>query len=455
MGVTGPLTDASVFPLSTLDPAAALDDLESLPRLIPDHARVVAIGESAHGAHEFYALRHRLIRVLVERMDFTALAWESGFPDAFAVDAYIQGGRQDRERVLVEGMTMHMGRCREMGDLLDWLRARNASGARPVRFYGLDLPGSSAAVRPALDVVAAYVEDVDPGFRARLVRLRELVGAFGPHEIPSTTSKLVLPGTAVVYRYAAIPVSERNELTALLADLGARFDALRRGYVERSDAARYDLARQHLRVAAQLDLQLRAVAAFMAGDAAACEANIRDLTMADTVEWALAREQRIIVLAHNGHIQRTPIASHAGPIDTLGVHLAHRLGERYFPIGTTYGGGEIIVTRTSSVGGVHETELVIKDVPPASADTIDTVLDSNLAGAALLDLRTLGARSASAVGASKRMRVLDQVAEIDVRPAFDMLVHVPRISLWNSPTNASMPDLRARNAPADAGGDPR
>jgi erythromycin esterase len=454
-GIKG-FSDAQVFPLSTLDPAAALDDLEPLARLIGDHVRVVAVGESAHGAHEFYALRHRIIRFLVERMNFTALVWESGFPEGLMVDDFIIGRRQDRERVLIDGMTMHMGRCREMGEILDWLRGHNASRAGgsnsaegAVRFYGLDLPGSSAALGPALDVVRSYVERVDPGFGPRLKRLLELAASFGPDPAStSTTSKLVLVGTAVIYQYVARPVADRNELTALLADLGVRFDALRRLYLERSDAEQYDVARQHLRVAAQLDVQLRAVAAFMTGDAAACEANIRDLTMADTVEWVLRGEERVIVLAHNGHVQRTPISTVPGmtPVDTLGVHLAHRLGERYLTIGTTCGGGDIIVPRTSTVDGKYETELIIKDLPPAGADTIDGLLDASLSGMGLLDLRTLGPRSAAAIDAAHRMRMLDQIMEIDVRRAFDMLIHVPRISLWHSEVNAALADTRGVSA---------
>ena len=58
MDAKGCLSDSPVLPLSTVDPAAALDDLEPLARMIPDGVRVVAIGESAHAAHEFYALRH-------------------------------------------------------------------------------------------------------------------------------------------------------------------------------------------------------------------------------------------------------------------------------------------------------------------------------------------------------------------------------------------------------------
>ena len=65
------LTDAVVMALRTLDPAAPLDDLEWLDEAIGD-ARVVAIGESAHGIREFYQLRHRLLRYLVERHGFDA-----------------------------------------------------------------------------------------------------------------------------------------------------------------------------------------------------------------------------------------------------------------------------------------------------------------------------------------------------------------------------------------------
>ena len=46
----------------------------------------------------------------------------------------------EEEIAKLDGMTMHMGRCDEFGDLIDWLRARNAA-ARP---SGSD----SSSVRP-------------------------------------------------------------------------------------------------------------------------------------------------------------------------------------------------------------------------------------------------------------------------------------------------------------------
>ena len=54
----------------SLDPRAPLEDLEPLGELVGD-ARVVGIGESAHYVREFYLLRHRLLRFLVQRRGFT------------------------------------------------------------------------------------------------------------------------------------------------------------------------------------------------------------------------------------------------------------------------------------------------------------------------------------------------------------------------------------------------
>lgn len=435
---------ASIFPLEALDPAGGMDDLEPLSRLIPADARVVAIGESAHGAHEYYALRHRLARFLVERMGFTALAWESGFPEGLLVDDYVQGRSSDRDRALLEGMTMHMGRCEEMAGFVDWLRAHNAScsNCATCHFYGLDLPTTGSTLLPVLDAVGAFLAIVDVSQGRRIARLIELASAFGPYTPPSPEERLTLGGAATVTQYVAIPQADRNELTSLLGELEVRLSSLRRVYVERSDASRYGLALQQLRVAQRLDLQLRAVASYMGGDAAACEANIRDLTMADTVEWILARHERVVVLAHNGHIQRMPIATPIGPVDTLGVHLAHRLGSRYVTIGTTCGGGVIIAPRTVQTATGMETELIIKDLAPAPADTLDGALDAALPGLSLLDLGKLGPRSSALFEPLRRMRLQDQFTDLDARQAFDLLVHVPRISLWTSPCNAKMPDTR-------------
>ncbi|MEV4899196.1 erythromycin esterase family protein, partial [Nonomuraea sp. NPDC055795] len=139
----------------SLDPMAPLDDLEPLLDLVGD-ARVVAIGESSHHVREFYLLRHRLLRFLVERRGFTVYALEAPFTDAHTIDAWVRGGPGTVEQVASAGIDHGMGDCREMHDLLRWMReherpmgtmprAPNTSGSISANPGAADLCGWSAA----------------------------------------------------------------------------------------------------------------------------------------------------------------------------------------------------------------------------------------------------------------------------------------------------------------------
>ena len=88
-----PFTDwlkGHATPLSHFDPAAPLDDLEPL-RDILNGVRVVALGEHSHFVSEFAAMRQRILRFLVERCGFTALAFEYGFCEGIPLDAWARG----------------------------------------------------------------------------------------------------------------------------------------------------------------------------------------------------------------------------------------------------------------------------------------------------------------------------------------------------------------------------
>ena len=321
---TGAL-NSSFAELTTLDPQAALEDLEFVRTMVGD-ARVVAIGESAHYTHEFYLLRHRLTRYLIERLGFTAIAFESGFSEAFVIDEWIGGGPGELAHAQAAGMTYLFGECAEMGGMLSWLRGLNAGRPRPVRFYGVDLPASCGSLQPALRAVEHYLAQADPAQVRRFARLRDLAASY-----VTADPRCDAETRRALRAYGARPQSERDELTGLLADLTARFDAVELFYRERTGDAAYDVARQHLRVARQLDTWLRDSAAAAAGEHPFFDINIRDASMAQTVDWILEHEERLVILAHNLHIQRIPYGlswlseeGAASAASSLGQHLTAR-----------------------------------------------------------------------------------------------------------------------------------
>ena len=429
---------SSFVDLRTLDPEADLADLEPLAGIVGD-ARVVAIGESTHYSHEFYLLRHRLARFLVERLGFAAIAFESGFPEAWQVDAWIKGGDGALADVAEHGMTYMFGRCAEMRDQLSWLRSVNEGRQDPVRFYGIDLPASCGSVRPALRAVESFLDSADPAVTPRLARLRALAASSADTD-PANDAE----ARAALGAYCALPKADRDELTGLLADLSARFDAARPDYIERAGEADYEVARQQLRVAIQLDAWIRDYAAAAAGEHAFFDVNIRDAGMAQTTGWILERADKLVIMAHNLHIQRTPYAlswlgtgEEPASASSLGHHLSARLGAEYLVLGTTFGGGEVIgIEEGDGDTRGWDVKDVVRQLEPPGPDVVDGLLDAELRGPGLVDLRALSAAARQEIGTATRMRCLDQIIDVRVLDAFDVLVHVPRISLWQSAATA-------------------
>jgi erythromycin esterase len=81
--------------LRTVDPAAPLDDLRAFDRDVRD-ARVIGLGEASPGTAEFFQMKQRLLRDLVERHGVTVLAVEDArVVEARAVERYVSTGSGD------------------------------------------------------------------------------------------------------------------------------------------------------------------------------------------------------------------------------------------------------------------------------------------------------------------------------------------------------------------------
>jgi len=79
------LIDESSEPFSDIDTAG----LDGLLERIGD-ARLVLLGEATHGTAEFYDMRARITRELIEKKGFTVVALEADWPDAVIIDQFIR-----------------------------------------------------------------------------------------------------------------------------------------------------------------------------------------------------------------------------------------------------------------------------------------------------------------------------------------------------------------------------
>jgi erythromycin esterase len=290
-----------------------------------DGARLIGVGESIHFQREFLELRSALLRELVSRKKVTAVALESGLPEAIALDRYVTGqtDRIDWPRVLnYESATFT-----EIRAAFEWLRAWNREpGHRAVHVYGVDLPAGGGGMLAALAPLLEYLDRVDP---TRAARARRGL-------LPLATRLDSPYFRQSVSRYDSLPPSEKHQLDREVAALSAAVRAGAASYPKRSSRDEYDWAVRFATVCEQEAVFLRLSPYH--------PTNPRDVAMAANTEWVMRREGpegHVVLWAHNAHVSKRPIEGPASPartpVPSMGSLLANTLGPGYRVVGTTYG----------------------------------------------------------------------------------------------------------------------
>src|SRR5215212_6094023 len=85
--------------LRSLEPASGHEDLEPLRKQF-EGIRIVGLGESTHGVHEFFGVKHRLVEFLVAELGFTVLALEASYAACQPINRYVMRGIGDPAAVL-------------------------------------------------------------------------------------------------------------------------------------------------------------------------------------------------------------------------------------------------------------------------------------------------------------------------------------------------------------------
>ncbi|MEV4604455.1 erythromycin esterase family protein [Amycolatopsis sp. NPDC049253] len=386
------------------------EDVSPIADLVGD-ARIVAIGENNHHIREFGELRNRLLRHLVEERGFTVLGFESGFAEGELVDGWLRGAPGDVAEIGRDGFTFSLGDSPEAHDMLTWLRGHGG-----VRYAGLDVPSSGGSPVPALKAVQRYLEDVAPD----VVSLVE--AGLTASEPYASVSSAVAPG-----RYAAMAAPARDAATAAFTALLSHLESLAPVYSQRRDRDAHAIAEHHALGALRIDMYLRELAAMMAGVAPSMQSSSRDTYMASTVKLLRrlhGEGAKIVVMVHNGHLQRVPFAAAPGMVfPSAGTHLAAEFGDDYFTLGVTAGSGTtsgLTPDESERLGfRVHTEEL-----PPPADDSVEATLAGS--DACLVDLR---ANRVKGVAGPTSVRHAHMFTQVDVVQTFDALVYLPTMSV--------------------------
>jgi erythromycin esterase-like protein len=321
-------------------------DLEPLLTRIGD-ARVVLLGEATHGTSEFYRMRERISRELIERRGFSFIAIEGDWPDAARVDHYVRHAEyQPSEWIAFARFPVWIWRNREVRSFVDWLRTRNADvePGRRVAFHGLDL----YSLYSSIDSVLQYLDKVDP-HTARIARMR--YGCLTPWQTdPATYGHAALTGT---YRSCEGPV------ISVLQDLRNKKQA----YAEH-DGERFLDAMQNAQLLTNAERYYRVM---YYGSRTSW--NLRDQHMFDTLRSLLkfhGLDSKCIVWAHNSHVGD----SSATEMSSRGEYnIGHLCKEHYHQAAYSIGFG----TNSGTVAAASDWDgpVMCKAIIPALANSYE------------------------------------------------------------------------------------
>jgi protein-L-isoaspartate(D-aspartate) O-methyltransferase len=370
-------------------------ELEPLLRRIGD-ARVVLLGEATHGTSEFYRMRERISRELIERKGFSFIAIEGDWPDAARVDHYVRHAEYPpSEWTAFARFPLWMWRNEEVASFIEWLRTRNAGveSAKRVSFHGLDLYSLNNSIRSVLE----YLDDVDPS-TARVARQR--YGCLMPWQAdPATYGHAALTGT---YQ------SCEREVVNMLRDLMDKH----RAYAEH-DGERFLDAVQNARLVANAERYYRIM---YYGSRASW--NLRDGHMFDTLKTLLAfhgAASKAIVWAHNSHVGDSAATEMAARGEyNIGNLCREEFGDAAYTVG--FGTDHGFVAAASDWDGPME----VKAVRPALAESYERLCHEAGVPRFLLPLRPPAAQGGGRELSNPR---LERAIGVIYRPETELQSH--------------------------------
>ncbi|OCB32415.1 hypothetical protein A5675_24340 [Mycobacterium malmoense] len=419
-------TPAEVIGRVAIDAPGGVPPRETLQELIGD-ARIVLIGESSHGTHEFYEARAEITKWLIEEKGFCAVAAEADWPDAYRVNRYVRGlGDDTSAQEALSGFERFpawMWRNTVVRDFVEWLRTRNRqhenNGQRQAGFYGLDL----YSLHRSMHEVISYLDKVDPRAAARA---RQRYACF---DHASADDGQAYGFSAA---FGAGPSCEQEAIDQLVDMQRNELAYARRDGLLAEDELFY--AHQNAQTVHNAEVYYRAM---FSGRVTSW--NLRDKHMAQTLDALLQhldRHQdvpsaRIVVWAHNSHVgdARATEVWADGQL-TLGQLVRQRRGDEARLIGfSTYTG---TVTAASDWGGIAERKVV----RPALNGSIEELLHETGRSEFLVSAHiSPGAgeplsavRLGRAIGVIYRPETERQSHYFHVRPAdqFDAMIHIDR-----------------------------
>ncbi|MET7689547.1 erythromycin esterase family protein [Streptomyces sp. NPDC005483] len=355
--------ERSAHTLKSTDPEGGLRDLEALGRMVGS-AKVVGLGEATHGSRDFFRMKHRVFRYLVEEKGFRSFSLELPWSSGVRLNEYVLDGKGDLDDIAREEFqgSYRIWNNRDYLDLIAWMRDYNLRHPDdPVQFIGDDMGYAGPEL---YERVTDYVSRRYPQL---LERVTDLYRGLAPVTDAGTYGE----------EYFKLPLAERRERAERTRQV---YELLRQQRaVTGADQQEHVWMVQHARAIHQM---ARGMAFDFDDEEQVAEMmRLRDQVMAENVAWWRKHTgDRILLSAHNTHVSYDSFDARYPK--TQGAFLRDALGNDYVSIGFSFYRGAFKAFGTAD--NVMRTYRVGAAEPGSNEDTLDKARQDDY----ILDLRT-------------------------------------------------------------------
>ena len=323
-----------IHPISGADPTLEKEELTALGDYLGS-AYFVGLGEATHGTREFFQMKDRLFRYLVQNEGFKVMGFEATWGGALHVNQYILKGIGSAKES-VRKMKFWTWRTEEVVALVEWMRAYNLerSGEEQLQFYGFDMQ--------SVDEEQFWIKDYLKKFDMDLY-----------NSIDALITTYV--NIANYQTYPNFSKAKQNKFKADLEKAKKLYEENENKLVALSSQQEYDLIHH----AFVILIQNEDILDYSTGKS-------RDYYMARNSEWIrdyVQSKPKIALWAHNGHVTK-------GDNWAQGTELFNVHGENYKVVGFSFSKGSFQAVQRSGVG--LTTDNVVNDM---GCETVNALMD--------------------------------------------------------------------------------
>ena len=105
-----------------------------------ENAQIFGFGEASHHGKEFFDIKAKFFKYLVQSQDVKAFVMEESYPAEAGINEWISGGEGDI-KTIAANFSIYPWHTKEVVNLLEWMRNYNLNKPKEeqIRFYGIDI----------------------------------------------------------------------------------------------------------------------------------------------------------------------------------------------------------------------------------------------------------------------------------------------------------------------------